>query len=284
MIRSTLAARLAGTTLLALGLGAAAVPALAQTVVVTDANLAATGWVAANVRGTATGAITDTQPRSGNGSVEFATAGSTDKYDFTNYWGFQADRTLGNLTALGYEWRRDSSSTTTLPVHPAMRLYYDADGDATTTADRGLLIYEAVYNGANPIPTDSWQQANLLGANLWMRQYSPSQTIELYDKTLADWQAAIYTDGGGRQSDLLGSATAVLGIEFGVGSGWNGTTLSFVDNVTVGFGGQSTTYNFETAAGNGNVPVPGTLALLGAALGAASLGGRLRARRAGRAG
>ena len=51
----------------------------------------------------------------------------------------------------------------------------------------------------------------------------------------------------------------MLGVSAGVGSGWD-TLQGAVDDITVGFGGASTTYNFEV------VPEPATVALVGAGL------------------
>jgi hypothetical protein len=51
----------------------------------------------------------------------------------------------------------------------------------------------------------------------------------------------------------------VYGISAGVGSGW-GTFQGAVDDITVGFGGASTTYNFEV------VPEPSTVLLVGTGL------------------
>ncbi|MDW8233590.1 MAG: hypothetical protein RMJ54_12490, partial [Roseiflexaceae bacterium] len=71
-------------------------------------------WAPANVRANATVAITTAQPRSGAGSLEFTTNTLTpgqDKADYEKKWN-PADfptRTLFGLTALSYEYYRDSS-------------------------------------------------------------------------------------------------------------------------------------------------------------------------------
>ncbi len=63
----------------------------------------------------------------------------------------------------------------------------------------------------------------------------------------------------------------VLGVSAGCGSGW-GSFSGAVDDITFGFNGASTTYNFEV------VPEPGTLALL-AAFGLTALGAAWMRRR-----
>lgn len=73
-----------------------------------------------------------------------------------------------------------------------------------------------------------------------------------YD-TLAEWQS----------SSRLTHA-AILGFSAGVGSGW-GPFVGAVDNMGWTINGQSQSSNFEVAAG-GEVPEPGSLVLLGAAL------------------
>jgi hypothetical protein len=46
----------------------------------------------------------------------------------------------------------------------------------------------------------------------------------------------------------------VISVNAGIGSGWNGTFEGAVDNITFGFNGTYTTYNFEV------VPEPASMA------------------------
>jgi hypothetical protein len=242
----------------------------AAVVTVTPADMtgaALNTWYLANYRGLSTGhtsnttaAITATNPRSGNGSVEMSLTDGTGKADFVYSWGFVGGRTLGNLDALSYDWFRSSGGTAAAHLQPAMRLSYDADGDSSTTADRGYLIWEQTYNGGGLV-TDTWTSSNILAGNFWQRQFTPGFTVENYDTTLAEWMSASRPANG----DPLTAATAILGIDFGIGSGWNGTFNGFVDNVTFGFSGASTTFNFETAAA-ADVPEPASALLVGLGL------------------
>ncbi|MGC3961035.1 MAG: hypothetical protein QM813_24820 [Verrucomicrobiota bacterium] len=103
-------------------------------------------WLRTNVRNNGTVGITTDYARSGNGSAYFsgpnAATPSSSKADFEYFFSDLTGKTLGNLSALSYDWYRDSSSTAASHLHPALRLYFDADGNALTTGDRGYLVYE----------------------------------------------------------------------------------------------------------------------------------------------
>jgi hypothetical protein len=234
-------------------------------------------WNLSNYRGTSNGytsttsaGITTNNPRNGNGSVEMSLTNSTGKADYAYTWGFDSTRTLGSLTSMSYDWYRSSASSAG-GVMPAFRLLYDADGSATTLADQGYLIFEQVYNpNVGSVVSDQWVNSDLMTANLWQRQFSPGFTVESYGVTLADWASGSNQPAN---ADRLGAGTAILGIEFGIGSGWNGTFRGFVDNVSFGFNSDVTTFNFEVAQA-AEVPEPDSIALL-----ALGLTGLLAARR-----
>lgn len=234
-------------------------------------------WNLSNFRGTSNGytsttsaGITTTNPRNGNGSVEMSLTNSSGKADYAYTWGFDGARTLGSLTSMSYDWYRSSASSAG-GVMPAFRLLYDADGNATTTTDQGYLIFEQVYNpNVASVVSDQWVNSDLMTANLWQRQFSPGTTVESYGVTLANWASGSNQPAN---ADRLGAGTAILGIEFGIGSGWNGTFTGFVDNVSFGFNNDVTTFNFETAQA-AEVPEPGSVALL-----ALGMTGLLAARR-----
>lgn len=231
------------------------------------------GWNAVNMLEGGSAAITNTNARSGNGSVEMTSQGDRGKADFAFKWGYVEGRTLGQLDALSYDWFRSSGGSAVAHLQPALRLWYDADGSAATTIDRGYLVWEQVYNGGGLVE-EQWTTSDILTGNFWMRQHSPGKTIERYNVSLATWMTGARP---GTPADELGAGTAILGIEFGIGSGWGGSFAGFVDNVRFGFKGEGvTTYNFETAASE--VPVPGSLALLG--LGCVAVAAARRRKRA----
>jgi len=121
----------------------------AATIVVTpdDMGPGLNHWNVTNVRANSSAAITDTNARNGNGSVEMSLADGVGKADFAYTWGYVAGRTLGNLSALSYDWYRASGGTAAAHLQPALRLVYDADGNIETQDDTGYLIWEQVYNG-----------------------------------------------------------------------------------------------------------------------------------------
>jgi hypothetical protein len=230
-------------------------------VTVTPGNLQ--GWALANQRADATAAITTTKPRSGNGSLQFDILFTTvgqDKVDFQYAWNpvdFPT-RQLLNLSALAYEYYRDSSLTTVAPhLHPVLRIgWYNDGGTPANLADdtQGLLIYEDIYQGIPAAPQDTWVQRTIDPAttHLWMYctlcTGGGSGVVQNYNLTLNDWLA-------GQQSGLAGDpvppdlsvgTTYVWSVNVGVGSGWNGDLRMFTDNIRLGFGPDDDhLFNFE---------------------------------------
>jgi hypothetical protein len=219
------------------------------------AALGLTGWYYNNVRNNGYVGISTANPFDGDGSVGFnatqGPGGNSSKADieFYNFLGNvpQSLGTLANLTSFSYDWYRNSGGTASAFDAPVLRLYVESP-DLTKS---GYLVFEPVYNaqGNNPAPVDQWMTDNIVTENdhLWSTGTLPNSGL-FYDPavTLSSWQANY-------------GSYLVLGISAGVGSGW-GTFQGAVDDITVGFSGASTTYNFEV------VPEPTTLALLGLGL------------------
>jgi hypothetical protein len=201
--------------------------------------IGSTGWIYNNVRNNAVIGINNTLDRSGNGSVGFQVPTGA-KADIEKYGPLG---TLGSLTSLGYEWYRDSASTASSHYHPSLRLFV---ADPITNA-LGYLVFELAYNpSVSAVPVDQWVSENIVTSdyNLWATGTLPGAFSD-YSTTLAEWKS--------NHSDYL-----VLGISSGVGSGWDGSFIGAVDNITIGFDGDSTTYNFEVLS-NGVVPEPTTI-------------------------
>jgi hypothetical protein len=237
-----------------------------------------TGWYYNNTRFSGTVGINSNYARSGNGSVEFTTPGSSAKADIEylaggvnlggNYYATSSLGSFSLLTSFGYDWYLSSSSTTS-NLHPALRVLLDADGDLNTITDRGYLIYERAYNG-NTFPTDAWQ-TDTVGAQtyLWNTGLglgfaaNINQTPYAYDATLAEWQAYLPN-------------AVILGFSVGVGSGWSGVFAGAIDNVNWQIGTEPAVMNnFEVARG-GAVPEPSTYMMAGSALALALFARRRR--------
>ncbi|MDX2139708.1 MAG: right-handed parallel beta-helix repeat-containing protein, partial [Chloroflexota bacterium] len=211
-------------------------------------------WYPTNIRAPGGAvAITTAQPRSGLGSLQFNGGGNDAKADLAYRWDpavFPA-RTLGSLTALSFEWYRSSTSTNPANQAPALRLVYF---DVATSA-AGYLVWEEAYNGS-VVPTNTWVSEDIFAGNFWMRAFGPvgggSRTIEVYDVSLTEWISNNHNGSGspipsvGGTPHVLSANTLIVGIEVGVGSGWNGVYQMFVDNVSFSFGASdSFTFNFE---------------------------------------
>ncbi|MCS6864074.1 MAG: PEP-CTERM sorting domain-containing protein [Gemmataceae bacterium] len=224
------------------------------------------GWFYNNVRGGGVVGINTAYPRLGDGSVLFISPSGSGKADIeflggavTNIFGnATATSSLGSFAAfqgMSYDWYRDGTSTNPAAQHPALRILIDADGNLATTGDRGYLIFERSYN-ALPTLTDQWV-SDTIGPNtvLWNSSTSGLFGPQVFNRTLAQWQAQLPN-------------AVILGFSSGVGSGWNGQFRGAVDNISWTIAGQTTTTNFEVAAPE--IPEPATLGVL-AALGLTGL-------------
>ena len=234
----------------------AAVPAAAQTVTVTPSNTQGWGYVDQVGAGTAT--INNTQPRSGNGSLEITTPSGSDKA----YYGVGITPTsLNNISSASFDWYKPGTSGGAPYAAPAFHfLVANTDNTGTHYSE---LVWEWVYNNpsnsAGTAPTDQWVTSDVGNGEFWRSMGGPTDTscnplttgTEKF-ATLAEWNA-----------DCYGGTAMVYGMSVGFGrvSAFDG----FVDNVSVGVGtAPATTYNFETDVST--TPEPSSLALLGTGL------------------
>lgn len=238
-------------------------------------------WVYNNTRGGGSVGIRTNYPRNGNGSVYFSSPSGTGKADIeyfadpVNAGGNFAPNplnpssllgTLGQLTALSYEWYRDSGSTVVWYVHPTLRLGI-VRLNPDNSVNVGYLVFERIYNGfSGAAPTDTWVFDDIIASNykLWATASlgfgDPNANINNVLKTISEWVDA---------ANAVGAQLFVVSVNAGIGSGWNGQFTGAVDNITFGFNGNSNTYNFEV------VPEPASLITIGAGL-ASLLGLRRR--------
>jgi VCBS repeat-containing protein len=155
--------------------------------------------------------------RSGNGSLELVrsiTASSS--YGAYSPAGFGA---VGQLSALSFDWLTETSSEAALPPSIFLRVY--EFGDPRTF----FLQWNGCQPSCQPHPMGAWQITDLIGRLV----IAPGE-------------------GGARPASFaaIPSDALITGINvsasFAFGRPWSG----FVDNVTIGFGGQTPTrYNFE---------------------------------------
>jgi parallel beta-helix repeat protein len=217
------------------------------TVIVTPTAL--NGWTETEA-GSGVVAITGTNPRSGNGSLQFDGDDGTARTRFQYYWDPTSfpNRTLGNLTAVAYEWYRTAASTNPAVQQPAFQLAYLN----TANGNSGYLTWEEAYNGST-VPTNTWVSESMIADNFWMRAFDPGRTIDDYNVSLAEWIAGADEEGSPIDDDadadaphVLNANVLIYGIEIGAGSGWNGDYTMFVDNVSFAFGASDAfTFNFE---------------------------------------
>lgn len=156
---------------------------------------------------------------------------------------------LSDLTQLGFDWYRDSSSTAPDHLTPALRLWL-WDPDPGTHGTSYLAVWEGIYNGYpvidGPVPTDTWITEAVANDFFWLiPQFVDGVFAGIggctafpcfqFDKTLDSWG--------------LGGSTQVIGVNVGLGSGWDGSYLSYADLVTIGFGAnEATVWNFAFPA------------------------------------
>jgi len=181
--------------------------------------------------------ITGTNPRSGNGSLEFF-GGTTGYSNFLRDLSY-LDETWGDLNALSLDWYVDSVSGYAGHPNPALELHW-TEG-----------YFYVSWAGGTGV-TDTWQTTD------W--------------KSLLSLDTGIPgTTPPGSMGEIPSTATLVsLHLRSATNNPLDNpgpTWHAFVDNVTLGLTGQSVTFNFEESA----VPEPGSVLLFASGLGLAAL-------------
>jgi len=213
-------------------------------VVVTPDNLM--GWEEVNVRGDGKSEITGAVPdkHGGQASLEQSFSDSQGKTDFRLLQSFGP---VDELTELGFDWYRDGSSTAPAHLTPAVGLFV-ADNEGNSW----LLKWEGVYNGypsdGPGAPTNEWITENLLEANFWrIPQFVDGSWVGFSGCNEAGDPYECFQFDRSLTDEWL-DGFDVAGVEIGIGSGWDGTFLSYADYLTI----NDTTFDFEL-----EVPVDG---------------------------
>jgi hypothetical protein len=169
-------------------------------------------------------------PPSGVGSLETVTPTGADKVFLFNY--DHVGTALADVNALGYATYRDSGAVAN--QLPAINIQVDVNGAAA--GGFTTLVFEPVYNTAQQaIQDDAWQtwDAYAGGQAIWWSSNpipgAPNRdTFVTWDTIVANNPAAVIVGG------------------FGVNQGsGNPALVAASDVLTIGYGGECTTYDFE---------------------------------------
>ena len=231
------------------------------------------GWYYNNVRNNGAVGIRTNYPFNGNGSVYMRTPTGSAKADIAflvnavsiggNFESTGVIAPLSQLQSVSYSWYRDSTSSVAGHLHPVLRILLDADGNLSTTNDRGGLVWESIYPVPGYVaPTNTWVTQTVDDSS-WLWNFGLGGTLMDIDgdgyphnSNLAAWKAKFPN-------------AVIIGFNMGLGSGWTGNFIGAVDNISWTINGITTTTNFEV------VPEPTTMALFGLGLLGAA-GGLLR--------
>jgi hypothetical protein len=219
-------------------------------------------WRYSNVRDQGVVGISTNQPRSGDASARIQTPGTTGnaRSDMNLIAGTSGS--LGNLDSLSHwslDARTDSSSFANQAPVIRMTVFSATDINLSNGSAGvfGEIALDTTWDpGNHPTFTfGQWNNIDLIGGNRFvrasggsLRQYNPGYL-----------GGTSYTGDTQTLSSLLGLLAGKGYIVTSVGAGFGGTSGQFdgaIDNYTLGFGGNFTTYNFEA------VPEPMTMTVM----------------------
>lgn len=214
--------------------------------------------------------INTTMARNGNGSVWFSANGTGQKAEIALSTSFNAigDSTgsLGlfdSMSALSADLYTQSSSIANQASVVRIELFSATDGGGRY----GSLVFDTSWSPSHygTFAFGQWNNVNLMGnaGTTWLRATSGINTaygagvgVDNGERTLADWMTQLGNKGYN-----------VISVNSGIGT-FDGSFEGGMDNLAIGFGGNTTTHNFEV------VPEPASIAAIG--LGAIALIARRR--------
>ena len=239
-------------------------------------------------------AITGTNPRSGNGSLELTTSGSLFDWAFFQRlaeggaWGL-----LSSVNCVTFDWFRAGytlppgapaslTAETWQEQTPVLRLMVRdvVDGQVLNSQ----LVWERWYNTrdvVSPTPNDQWNFEDLTSQLFW-RHFDGGNLYTNAGCANGGFNGSnnLQTYGlGGWVSNCYSPTAEVYGIMIGLGSYWPGTYHANLDNVQLAFNGQpgfAVEDNFELGPTT-ITPEPAALLLL--ATGLAGMAGAALVRR-----
>lgn len=247
-------------------------------------------------RGFGTAAITGTNPRLGNGSLELLTTGALTDWAFfrtvagvdslTSSWGL-----IDNVNHLQFDWFRASLANQTVndvpwqAQTPVLRLFLRQDIGGSPLFSE--LVWEQFYTDPSPAVTDQWVTENITDQFFWRFVQGSTGGFTINDCSSIDPffpnPLKTATPGGwATDPNCSLSGAQVWGLSVGVGSSWPDRFQGFADNVQLGFAGDedlAVHANFELPSTP--VPEPSTIILLAtglAGVGASSWWRRKRTR------
>ena len=186
-------------------------------------------------RNAATGAFIDgpSTPPLGTGSFQISTPTGNDKGFLFNF--DHTGTAISTITAISYSTYVSTPGSSDARQAPSINIQIDKNGGAFEVGDFSTLVFEPVYNTTQGnVTVGSWQTWDAYAsgtASWWMTNSALCPAAA----TLCTW------------SDVLANypnATIIGGFGINQGSG-NGGLAAAVDALTLGYGGNSITYNFE---------------------------------------